>query len=416
MNNNRFDTLLYGEGYATKTHQFIKCFFVLLASFMIGSLIIVFAVRINDAVSFTEGEIVSQSPQLDMKAPYEAQLSKLFVYEGQKVKTGDTLMIIYNESNNRQYITQKAAKEYLEKKLLSFQSLNKELVKKKNETGFENNLNNADSKLNMDNAKHNIEALTEQYHIQEEKLKTALERNRADSILYSKDMLSKLEYNAGKDATNDIKEMLNNTKHELEKQKMFQQANSNEYAAKQHALTLKKIELEESRQNLGQLKIDLQNELVKATENLALLERELAKQYLIATTNGIVLFVFNAKQATDLISKNDLLLSISPEKNDFYAKVVLPENNVQYVKTNMQAHLELDAYYHLEYGILKGSITYVSARKENNKFYAFIKLNNDRQFNLKPGYNVSGEIITERLFLFQYFIKKLFKEFDNKQI
>lgn len=415
MQHNRLDTLLYGEDYSTKTHQFIKWFFVLLASFIAGSLIILFTIRINDTVSFTEGEIVSQSPQFDMKAPYEAQLSKLLVHEGQKVTAGDTLMIIYNESNNRQYIAQKAEKEYLEKKLLSFQSLNKELTRKKNETGVENNLNNADSKLNIDNAKHNIEALTEQYRIQQEKLKTALERNRADSILYSKDMLSKLEYNTGKDATNDIRETLNNTKRELEKQKMFQQANSNEYATKQHALTLKKIELEENSQSIDQLKIDLQNELVKATENLALLERELAKQYLIATTNGTILFVFNAKQASDYINKNDLLLSISPDKNDFYAKVALPENNVQYVKTNMQAHLELDAYYHLEYGILKGDVTYVSARKENDKFYAFIKLDNAKQFNLKPGYNISGEIITERLFLFQYFIKKLFKEFDNKQ-
>ena len=415
MQNNRADIFLYGEDYSEKSQQFIKWFFVLLAGFLIISLIILFAVRINDTVPFNEGEIVSQSPQVDMKAPYEAQLLKFPVHEGQKVKAGDTLMIIYNEANNRQYVAQKAGKEYLEKKLLSFQSLHGELMLKKNETGVESNLNNADSKINFASANQNIETLTEQYHIQEEKLKTALERNSADSILYSKDMLSKLEYNEGKDATNDIRAMLNKTKQELDKQKTYERTNSNEYATKRHELVLKRIELEENSQNLEQLKIDLQNELVKASENLSLLERELAKQYLIASTNGTVLFVFNAKQASDLINKNDLLLSISPDKNDFYAKVALPENNIHYVKTNMQAHLELDAYYHLEYGILKGDVTYVSARKENDKFYAFIKLDNAKRFNLKPGYNISGEIITERLFLFQYFIKKLFKEFDNKQ-
>lgn len=415
MQSKRADILLFEEDYSTKAQLLIKWFFILLASFAVISLLLLFTVRINDTVSFTKGEIVSQSPQLDLKAPYEAQFLKLLVHEGQKVKAGDTLMIIYNESNNRQYVAQKAEKEYLEKKMLSFRSLNKELTRKKNETGVESHLNNADSKVNIDDARHNIEALTEQYLIQQEKLKTALERNRSDSILYSKDMLSKLEYNAGKDATNDIKEMLNNTKRELQKQKISREANSNEYATKQHSLALKKIELEENSQTLDQLKIDLQNELVKATENLALLEREIAKQYLVATTTGTILFIFNAKQASDLINKNDLLLSISPDKNDFYAKVALPENNIQYVKTNMAAHLELDAYYHLEYGILKGDVTYVSARKENDKFYAYIKLDNAKNFNLKPGYNISGEIITERLFLFQYFIKKLFKEFDNKQ-
>ncbi len=84
----------------------------------------------------------------------------------------------------------------------------------------------------------------------------------------------------------------------------------------------------------------------------------------------------------------------------------------QYVKTTMPAHIELDAYYHLQYGIIKGDVTYISARKENDKFYALIRLGNANQFQLKPGYKISGEIITDRLVLFQYFIKKLFKEFE----
>ena len=200
----------------------------------------------------------------------------------------------------------------------------------------------------------------------------------------------------------------------MQKQKTQQSTTANEFASKQHQLALTNIELEENHQNLNQVQIDLQNQLVKANENLALLNRELSKQYLLATTNGIVNFIFNAKQSSNLINKNDLLLSISPDRNDFYAKVVLPQNNVQYVKQAMPAHLELDAYYHLEYGIIKGDVTYISARKEDDKFYALIKLNNTNHFQLKSGYNISGEIITERLVLVQYFIKKLFKEFDKK--
>ncbi len=196
----------------------------------------------------------------------------------------------------------------------------------------------------------------------------------------------------------------------------MQYATNNIFESKQHQLVLNNIELEENDQNLNQLQIDLQNELVKTNENLELLSRELSKQYLIASTNGTINFIYNAQQTSNLINKNDLLLSISPDKNDFYAKVVLPENNIQYVKAAMPAHLELDAYYHLEYGIIKGDVTYISTRKENDKFYALIKLNNAKRFQLKSGYNISGEIITGRLILFQYFTKKLFKEFDNKPL
>lgn len=408
------NALLYGEDYSRKTQKFIMWFFSILFAFLLLILILLFTIHINDTVSFTQGEIISQSPQLDLKAPFEAQVSKIYVHEGQKIKAGDTLMIIYSDVNSREYITQKAEKDYLEKKLSSMQSLSASLNKKKNEVGTENKLNSSDLNIDVENIQHNIQALDTQYKLQQQKLNDALERNKADSILYKKDMLSKLEYNAGKDLTSDIQESLNATKNELQKQKTQQYSSANEFASKQHQLALTNIELEENHQNLNQLQIDLEKELIKVNENIALLSRELSKQYLIAVTNGTVNFIFNAKQSSNLINKNDLLLSISPDKNDFYAKVVLPENNIQYLKPAMPAHIELDAYYHLEYGIIKGDVTYISARKENDKFYALIKLNNANNFQLKSGYNISGEIITDRLILIQYFIKKLFKEFDKK--
>ncbi|TKK71886.1 HlyD family efflux transporter periplasmic adaptor subunit [Ilyomonas limi] len=406
--------ILYGEDYPVKTQRFILWFFRLLLLFVLISMSLLFTVRINDTVSFAQGEIISQSPQLNLKAPFEAQLSKMYVREGQKVRTGDTLMVIYNEANSRAYTAQKAEREYLEKKLASVQSLLAALSKKKSETGVENSINSSDRNVDVQNIQNNILTLDAQYKLQQQKLNNALERNRADSILYQKDMLSKIEYNASKDLVNDIRESVNIIKSELQKQKVQQQLSANEFASKQHQLALKNIALEENNQSLRQLQIDLENELIKANENLELLSHELAKQYLIANTNGTVNFIFTSKQTTNLINKNDLLLSISPDKNDFYAKVVLPENDMQYVKTTMRAHLQLDAYYHLEYGIIQGNVTYISARKENDKFYAFIKLNNAKNFQLKSGYNVSGEIITDKLVLFRYFIKKIFKDFDKK--
>jgi multidrug efflux pump subunit AcrA (membrane-fusion protein) len=411
---NSKNTFLYSEDYSMNSQKFIVWFSRILFGFLLLGLILLFTVKINDTVSFTQGEIISQSPQLDLKAPFEAQLLKVYVHEGEKIKTGDTLMIVYNDANAKEYTAQNANKNFLEKKLQSVQLLINASGKKKNEVGVENKLNTSDRDLNTENINNNIQLLNAQYKLQQQKLNDALERNKADSVLYKKDMLSKLEYNAGKDLTNDIQESLNNTKAELQKQLTQKDANTNVFASKQHQLVLNNIELEENDQNLNQLQIDLQNELVKTNENLGFLSRELSKQYLIATANGTVNFIYNAQQTSNLINKNDLLLSISPDKNDFYAKVVLPENNIQYVKQAMPAHLELDAYYHLEYGIIKGNVTYISTRKENDKFYALIKLNNANRFQLKSGYNISGEIITGRLILVQYFIKRLFKEFDNK--
>src|SRR3954470_24439173 len=127
------NAILYGEDYSVKTQKFILWFFRLLLSFVLLCLVLLFTIPVNDTVIFKQGEIVSQNPQLDLKAPFEAQLSKIYVQEGQKVKAGDTMMIIYNEANSRSYITQKAQKEYLEEKLASVKSLLGELNKKKSE-------------------------------------------------------------------------------------------------------------------------------------------------------------------------------------------------------------------------------------------------------------------------------------------
>jgi hemolysin D len=410
------NVILYSEDYSVRAQKLIIWFFRLLLVFVLLSIVLLFTVRINDTVSFTQGEIISQNPQIDLKAPFEAQLSKIYVREGQKVNTGDTLMVIYNEVNARTYLARKAEQEYLGKKLASLQTQLNALGKRKNETGAESNINGSNHNLAIQNINNSIRALEVQYKLQQQKLNIALERFKADSILYKKDMLSKIEYNASADLVNSIQETLNTIKNQLQQQRTQQNVSANDFESKRHQIVLRNIELEESNQNLYQVQIDLENALTKVNEDVELLSHELSKQYLIAPTNGVVNFIFTSKLSTNLINKSDLLLSISPDKNNFYAKVILPEHNIQYVKTTMPAHLQLDAYYHLEYGIIQGTVTYISARKESEKFYALIKLNNAKNFQLKPGYNVSGEVITDRLVLIRYLIKKLFKEFDKKPV
>src|SRR3954447_16804264 len=101
------NVILYGEDYLVRAQKLINWFFRLLLLFVLLAIILLFTVHINDTVSFTQGEIISQNPQIDFKAPFEAQLSKIYVREGQKIKTGDTLMVIYNEANARAYMTGK---------------------------------------------------------------------------------------------------------------------------------------------------------------------------------------------------------------------------------------------------------------------------------------------------------------------
>jgi hypothetical protein len=81
------------------------------------------------------------------------------------------------------------------------------------------------------------------------------------------------------------------TDEKLQKQLLLATHQQQVLELNQNQLALTNIELEENHQDLYQLKINVENELIKTNQNLALLERELSKQYLIATTNGTVNFI-----------------------------------------------------------------------------------------------------------------------------
>jgi hypothetical protein len=64
-------------------------------------------------------------------------------------------------------------------------------------------------------------------------------------------------------------------------------------------------------------------------------------------------------------------------------------------------------------GILKGSVSYIPDRKPNEDFFVMIDVAPTDKFQLKSGYSLKGEIIIERLKIYQFILKKLFKKLDD---
>jgi multidrug efflux pump subunit AcrA (membrane-fusion protein) len=89
--------------YNTKSINFIKILNKILVAFLIISIILIFALNINDTVSFKEGQIFSDTPQLKINAPNEVRVLKVLVKEGQEVKKGDTLFVLENKKTKSDY-------------------------------------------------------------------------------------------------------------------------------------------------------------------------------------------------------------------------------------------------------------------------------------------------------------------------
>ena len=83
--------------YNTKSIRFIKILNRVLIAFLIIIVILVFTINMNDTVSFKEGQIFSDNPQLKINAPNEVKVLKVQVKEGQEVQKGDTLFVLENK-------------------------------------------------------------------------------------------------------------------------------------------------------------------------------------------------------------------------------------------------------------------------------------------------------------------------------
>lgn len=395
--------------YNMNGHRFITWFFRLILLLMFTAVILLFVFNINDTVSIKEGEIIASNPQSDYIAPFEAQLLKVKVSEGQKVQAGDTLLILENKDYLAQQAKIKTEVEYLEKRIQSYVVLRDALQKKKAAMAHIKLLMEQEHQLQVDQLRSEIKSLNEQFSFQSGRLSSAGERLDAYSALYKKDMLSKAEYNEAKDASLVLHENIAKLK-SLRQQQVAQKENAvNIYRKEQNNLFLRQVELEENDQSLLQAINDDKGQLAAAKQALEHMEMVLQQQYVIANNTGIVNYVFNTTHTSSVIAKGNLLISVAPENTSYYAKVIIPEKDIQYVKSGLEARLKLDAYYYLDHGVVNGKVTFISERKENEKFYALIDLPALNHFTIKSGYSIKGDIVVERLALYKYFIKRIFK-------
>jgi hemolysin D len=400
------------SNYPIREYNFTLWFFRLILLMATTVLVVIFAVPINDAVTIREGEIVATSPQSDFKAPFEAQILKINVREGQPVQAGDTLLVMRNLDFLEQQAKTGTEIEYLQKKIASLAVLQQAVEQKKQALAQTQAIGAQKYQMDINRLVQEMKSLDQQYKFQRQRLSSAQEKYVGDSILYRKDMLSRYEYNTTKDAHITLKENLHKLRNERSKQLSEKNLAYNNFTSEQNTILLSKLQLEENAQQLVQQINENENQLLQARETLHKIDSELQKQYVIAPQAGRVNFLFNTRQASNLIPKGDLLLSVAPKTAAYYAKLIVPEKDMPYVKAGLQARLKLDAYYHLEHGVMIGKVVYIAERKENEKYYALVDLPKNSRYQLKSGYKVNGQIVIQRLPIYRYFIKKLFKRID----
>jgi multidrug efflux pump subunit AcrA (membrane-fusion protein) len=393
----------------------IKMLFRILATFVVLVIVCIATLNINDSVPFTTGEIIAEVPQIDYKAPFEAIPFKVLVEEGKAVKKGDTLMVLNNEQLRRDYQNAKSLLPSLQKIDTTIADLMVSTRNKINNLKREQQLSSqvhTSQKIRIDNE---LKSASQKTDVNNKKLlAVALSKLRMDSALYAKEVISKL------DITNSYDNYLNYKNSLVESELAQKQIKSdssnlyNEYLRTQNTEELRLIELNERIKELEKERSASRKELRTAMDNLTFLEGEIRKQFIISGLEGEVMNVYNLKFTQNFVNKGDLLLTVVPRRDKYYAKVVIPQRDIRYVKVGQETHLKVDAFNFFEKGILEGEVTYVPERKPKEDFFVIIDVLPNDRFQLKAGYSLKGEIIVERLKIYQFILKKLFRKLENE--
>jgi len=393
---------------------FIRFFFRLLVAFLTLICICALTFNINDSVSFTAGEIIAENPQIDYKAPFEGVPYKIYVEEGRTVKTGDTLLILINEQLNKDYESAKSAYPSLRKTDTTVEDLIRSAYQKIDNLKRERQLNAQVYANQKSRTLDELKSATLRADVSAEKLfLVAQSKLKIDSTLFTQNVISKLDITNSYDNYLNYKNALVASEQSRNQVQSLSSSLDNEYRRAQNAIDLRLIDLKERLKLLEKEKTAAIKELNLADDNLTYLDGEVRKQYIIADLDGEIMNVYNVKYAQNFVNKGDLLLSLVPTKDKYYAKVKIPQRDIRYVKVGLAAHLKVDAYNFFEMGILKGSVSYIPDRKPNDDFFVMIDIAPTDKFRLKSGYSLKGEIIIERLKIYQFILKKLFKRLDE---
>ena len=393
-----------------KLGTFVKVMFYLLSAVTMTILVMLFFMKINDSVKASGGEIFSLNAPIEYKAYQEGEVHQVLVNEGDQVQKGDTLLIIRNETLMTEYSKNKES-YFLEQINLGLNK--KELENHNNKLTTLNQQKNtiyANDKHNRNNTGIEINSLEEKIKSKEEKLRLGEGRLQKDKQLFKEGVMSQQEFENKRrtylDELNELAELRQQYKLKVSSRV----GNKNTFSEKLQLLNINRINVEQEIIELKK-KIFQQETLVETLGvQMEFLAKEMKKLLVISDVDGTIATLFNEKQKTRFVEKGTPLVIVRPDEEEvFLARLQIPQSAVAKIQIGQQIHLKLEAYNYYQYGILKGKIKSINPKDATNQFYLLAEIPEvPEHFELQSGYQVKGDIILQKMKLYQFVLDGLF--------
>ena len=182
---------------------------------------------------------------------------------------------------------------------------------------------------------------------------------------------------------------------------------------------ISRIELLEEKDSLQKIEADILQVKAKAKE----LEFELNRAKLVSPTNGTVFNLIPSNKGY-YASSGETLLLIVPD-GDLEAKIFLSNQDVGFVRPNMNAEIRVDSFPFTQFGSIKGTLRSIGQESlppdqlnSQSRFPAIVDLDkqflllNNKKYKLKSGQSISVNLIVRDKPVFTLLTDSIEKAFD----
>ncbi|MDR2292383.1 MAG: HlyD family secretion protein [Prevotellaceae bacterium] len=402
----------------------ITVIFLIFVGILIGCYFIKYPQTVDAPVIIT-----TLNPPADLIARAEGRIDKIYVADGQNVKKNDIIALLYNTADYE-------AVQTIEDSLK--QSYKKNFSETVFEKWLENDYNVGDLQANYEafkllcmdyrhyiatdyiNQKKNLlqqqinkntkyhHQLTEQQNILDKDLHYEHSSLERDSILFSKGIISKSEYE------NSIRNSLQtrNTKTGFDA-----------------GLTSTELNIMQMQQQIIELAIQRNNDIAEYERQLNQHRQQLVTQieqwkyqYVIETpVDGKITFINYWSNNQRILSGERLASVVPSDSMQIIGRMYVPSSGFGKVEKGQTVNVKLNGYPYMEFGMLKGFIKNISAVPDFEKGYIAevifpegLFTTYSKHLNLIQQMDGQAEIITKDLRLIEQFVQPIRALFDKR--
>lgn len=346
-----------------------------------------------DQISHAQGQVIAAAKTQEIQSAIDGVVEKIYVQEGQKVKKGDTLVVLEQSQAQVAYEDSKAKVAALQATLarLKAEVYEKPLVFPDSVKAYKEFVENQTALFHR-----RQRALNDDISALEESLSLAQEELALNLPLLKSGDIGATEIIRLKRQVAELKGKISNTRN-----KYFQ---------------------------------DSQTDMTKAEEELSTKEQELADKTITlerttitspmdAIVNNIIITTQGAR-----VRPGDVILELVPFGDELIIEAKLPPSDLSFVRPGQKASIKLDAYDYTIYGIFHGKVKYISPdtlverTSDGEKYYFRVLITlgeteiiakNGKKINLTPGMTTQVDIVTGSRSVLTYLTKPVIKTFSE---